>query len=87
MIDPQKITNGLISFFDGIIILRLENTSFCLRFLPFEVGHILENFAEPTEAKNKLGYKIQNPFKNCNCATGQEPSGNQLFPFFPSKLL
>ena len=36
--------------------------------------------AEPTEAKNKLGYKIRTLFKNCNCATGQELSGNHLFP-------
>ena len=33
--------------------------------------------AEPTEAKNK----------NCNCAAGQELSGNHLFPFFPIKTL
>ena len=36
--------------------------------------------AEPTEAKNKLGYKIRTLFKNCNCAAGQELSGNHLFP-------
>ncbi|KAK4592363.1 hypothetical protein RGQ29_016773 [Quercus rubra] len=30
--------------------------------------------AEPTEAKNKLGYKIRTLFKNCNCVTGQELS-------------
>ncbi|XP_050282823.1 uncharacterized protein LOC126723451 isoform X3 [Quercus robur] len=28
--------------------------------------------AKPTEAKNKLGYKIRTLFKNCNCATSQE---------------
>ena len=43
--------------------------------------------AEPTEAKNKLGYKIRTLFKNCNCAAGQELSGNHLFPFFPVKTL
>ena len=60
--------------------------------MPFEVlsyfGELLSHltsYAEPTEAKNKLGYKIRTLFKNCNCATGQELNGNHLFPFFSNQ--
>ena len=37
-----------------------------------EVVSYVTAYAEPTETENKLGLKIRNLFKNCNCATAQE---------------
>ena len=44
----------------------------------------MTSYAETTETKNKLGLKIRNLFKNCNCATAQELefSGNLLVLLF-----
>ena len=50
-----------------------------------ENNFLVIDFLCRTEAKNKLGCKIQTLLKNCNYATSQELSGIHLFPFFPIK--
>ena len=67
----QNLSQSQLLLLQVCISLLLVDALWDLRYFGELVSYVT-SYVEPTETKNKLGLKIRNLFKNCNCAAVQE---------------